>query len=145
MIFRRLGLVSRLQHLNIQLTSHWVLNTIPNQHCLEEELSKFFISDFLQPSVFIQYRHFKNFSLLTLRLNLHTLFHTSNNLFQLTWIIIYFYLTLQCPAFVATLTCHPPISLMLLTNFILFPNPQMLFLRHHFTVLSALLGQAHPA
>lgn len=49
-------------------------------------------------------------------------------LIQPAFIIIYFCITRQRPAFVTTLTCHPPASLMLLTNFILFPNPQMLFL-----------------
>lgn len=59
-----------------------------------------------------------------LLLNLHTSVHPSNNLFQQIWKAIYFYLTQQCPAFVATLTCHSPIS----PNFILFPHLQMLFL-----------------
>lgn len=49
-------------------------------------------------------------------------------LIQHAFINILFFIHLQYPAFVATLTCHPPGSLMLLTNFILFPNPQMLFL-----------------
>lgn len=49
-------------------------------------------------------------------------------IFQNTGIIIYFYLSLYRPTFAATLTRHPPISLMLLTNFILLLNPKMLFL-----------------
>lgn len=49
-------------------------------------------------------------------------------LIQCAFLTMHFCITRQCPASVATLTCHPPASLMLLTNFILFPNPQMLFL-----------------
>lgn len=89
LIFRRLGLLSKLQHLNVQLTSHWVLNTVPNQHCFKKELNKYLISDFSQPPVFVQHSHFKNFSLLTVFLNLHILVHPTNNLFQQTWIITF--------------------------------------------------------
>lgn len=128
MIFRRQGFLSKLQHLNVHLTNQRVLNTVPNQHYLEKELSKYFIFDFPQPPVFSQYSNFKSL------LFIHTRFQrdywrSESTCADSTCIInIHFCITLQYPAFVATLTCHPPASLMLLTNFILFPNPQMLFL-----------------
>lgn len=107
--------------------SHSVSNTSPNQRSLKEELNNVLIPDFLQPTTWVWNRHFIEL-LLT-----HAPFEParlvrSSNLFQRTWIITSFYLSLHCPTFVPTLTCHPPISLMLLTNFILFSNPQMLFL-----------------
>lgn len=73
MIFLEDSDFSKLQH----------LNAVSNQLCLKKELSKYLISDFPQPLVFMQYSHFKKtFSLLTLFLNLHTSVHPSNNLFQ---------------------------------------------------------------
>lgn len=106
---------------------HSVPNTSPNQRSLKEELNNFLIPDFLQPTTLVQNSHFIKL-LLTHTPSEPARLVRSSNLFQRTWIITYFYLSLHCPTFVPTLTCHPPISLMLLTNFILFPNPQMLFL-----------------
>lgn len=143
MIFRRLGLLTKLQHLNVPwpTTEHWTRDH--SNTALKS--SGYLISDFLSPLLLIQCRHFNNSSLLTLLFSMHTLVHFSNNLFH--WIIVYFYLTLQCPAFGATLTCLPPIALMLLIDFILSPNPQMLYLTwpirsvHYCTVCTARSGQ----
>lgn len=38
----------------------WVPNTVPRQHYLGKELSKYFIFDFPQPPVFSQYSNFKS-------------------------------------------------------------------------------------
>lgn len=128
MIFKRVGLLSKLQHLNVHLTSHWILyqtNTTSKKNWANTS-SLIFLN--LQCSA--NTATSKAFSSLTLIFKKITRGVNQSVLIQRAFIMIHFCITLQCPASVATLTCHPPASLMLLTNFILFPNPQMLFLSH---------------